>query len=103
MRHLKQEFDKLSFKDALTFGLAVFAAAAGFVLIFLGLYIPPEGQVHESVLTGFGISLMFSGSLLGISMHYANETAKFKDAIRKHLEDIIKSPAAHDDGDTGET
>lgn len=96
MKHLKQEFDKLTFKDTLAYGLAIAASITGFVLLFLGMYIPPEGQIHETVLTAFGIILVFSGSLLGISMHYDNETKKFKDSIAEYVAKTIKPPESHD-------
>lgn len=79
MKHLKQEFDKLTFKDVLIYSLAILTLGAAFVLLFLGMYIPPEGEIHDSVLTAFGLILLFVGSLLGVSMHYANELTKFKD------------------------
>lgn len=79
MKHLKQEFDKLTFKEALVFAIAALSLIAAFVLLFLGMLIPPKGEIHDSVLTGFGIVLLFVGSLLGVSMHYSNELAKLKD------------------------
>lgn len=79
MKHLKEEFDKLTFKEALVFAIAAVSLIAAFVLLFMGLFIPPEGEIHDSVLTAFGIVLLFVGSLLGVSMHYSNELAKFKD------------------------
>lgn len=81
MKHLKQEFDKLSLKEVLTYSLAMLATVAGFTLLFLGLFIPPEGEIHDSVLTAFGIILLFVASLLGISMHYNTELAKFKTSV----------------------
>ena len=79
MKHLKEEFDKLTFKEALVFAIAAVSLIAAFVLLFMGLIIPPKGEIHDSVLTAFGIVLLFVGSLLGVSMHYSNELAKFKD------------------------
>ena len=78
MKHLKQEFDKLTFKDVVTYMLAVLTLTAAFVLLFLGLFIPPEGEIYDSVLTAFGLILLVVGSLLGVLMHYANELTKFK-------------------------
>lgn len=78
MNHLKEEFNKLTFKEMLVFALAILSIVAGIVMLFLGMYIPPEGQIHETVLTAFGIICLFTGSLLGVSMHYANELTKFK-------------------------
>lgn len=79
MKHLKQEFDKLSFKEVLVYSLAIVTQIAAFVMLFLGIFIPPEGEIHASVLTAFGTSLLFVGSLLGVTMHFANETTKFKE------------------------
>lgn len=89
MKHLKQEFDKLTFKEVLIFALAIMSVVAGFTLIFLCVYIHPEGEIHESVLTSFGIALLFAGSLLGVSMHYANESAKFKGDISNYVMDFV--------------
>ena len=54
MRHLKQEFDKLTFKEVIIYILAVITMLAGLTLLFMGMFIPPEGEIHGSVLTAFG-------------------------------------------------
>lgn len=86
MKHVKQEFDRLTMKEMITYFLAIGCMVAAIVTIFLSLYLPPKGEVHSSVLTYFGISSGFCGALLGISAHYQNELVKFKttviDAIR---------------------
>ncbi len=81
MKHLKQEFDKLTIKEVIIYTLAVGCMVAAIVAIFLGLYIEPRGEVHASILTYFGISSAFCGSLLGILAHYSNELTKFKAEI----------------------
>lgn len=90
MRHVKQEFDRLTMKEMITYFLAIGCMVAAIVAIFLSLYLPPKGEVHSSVLTYFGISSGFCGALLGISAHYQNELVKFKttvmDAIRSETE-----------------
>lgn len=78
MKHLKQEFDKLTFKEAIIYSMAVISLIAGFVMLFMGMFIPPEGQIHDSVLTAFGIILLFVSTLMGVSLHYSNELTKFK-------------------------
>ena len=85
MRHLKQEFDKLTFKDVIIYMLAVITMFAGLTMLFIVLYIPPEGEIHGSVLTAFGGVCVFVASLLGISLHYANELDKFKSDVEKRL------------------
>lgn len=90
MKHLKQEFDKLTFKEVIIYTLAVVAMLAGLTLLFIGLFIPPEGEIHGSVLTAFGSVCIFVASLLGISLHYANELDKFKNDVQERLDEIIK-------------
>ncbi len=90
MKHLKQEFDKLSFKEVIIYVLAVVTMTAGLTLLFIGLFIPPEGEIHSSVITAFGILCTFVASLLGISIHYANELDKFKANIQERLNEISK-------------
>lgn len=94
MKHLKEEFDKLTIKELITYSLAIACMAAATVAIFLGLYLPPQGEVHASILTYFGISSAFCGSLLGISAHYSNELTKFKSSVTAQLDSRAKETAS---------
>lgn len=87
---MKQEFDKLTFKEVIIYTLAVVAMMAGLTLLFIGLYIQPEGEIHGSVLTAFGSICVFVASLLGISFHYANELDNLKANIQERLDEITK-------------
>lgn len=88
MKHLKTEFDKLTFREFLAYFLAIFSMGAAIVCIFFALFMPPKGEIHASVLTYFGLTCGFVGALLGISIHYSNELNKFKAAINEHLEEL---------------
>lgn len=90
MKHLKQEFDKLTFKEVIIYILAVITMFAGLVLLFISMFIPPEGEIHGSVLTAFGSVCIFVASLLGISIHYANELAKFKNDVQQQIEGLTQ-------------
>lgn len=91
MRHLKQEFDKLTFKEVLIYSLAIAVMIVGITLLFIGLFIPPEGEIHSSVLTAFGTVCVFTASLLGISIHYANELDKFKANVQERLDEMTQA------------
>lgn len=86
MRHLKQEFDKLTFKEFFAYMLSLACIASAIVAIFLSLYMPPQGEIHSSALTYFGISSAFAGSLIGISAHFSNQLVKFKAEVMAALE-----------------
>ncbi len=90
MKHLKQEFDTLTFKEIIIYTLAVVTMLSGITLLFIGLFIPPEGEIHGSVLTAFGSVCIFVASLLGISIHYANELDKFKANVQERLDEITQ-------------
>lgn len=90
MKHLKHEFDKLTFKEVIIYILAIVVMIAGLSLLFIGLFIQPEGEIHSSVLTAFGTVCIFVASLLGISIHYANELDKFKANVQERLDEITQ-------------
>jgi len=50
--------------------LSIFLIIAGIVLLFLGFYSEPPGQIHDSVLIAYGEVSTFAGSLLGIDYTY---------------------------------
>lgn len=49
---------------------AVAVTAVGCMLLVAGFIVHPSGEIHQSVLIGFGECMTFAGSLLGIDYHY---------------------------------
>ena len=49
---------------------AAVLSIGGLVLLFCGVYIDPQGEIHESLLVGFGEVATFSGALFGIDYTY---------------------------------
>ena len=60
---------------------AILLVAVGAFLLIAGLFIPPMGVIHPSVLVAFGEVAVFAGSLFGIDLHYKMEFNKFKSDI----------------------
>ena len=60
---------------------AILLVAIGAFLLIAGLFIPPMGIIHSSVLVAFGEVAVFAGSLFGIDLHYKMEFNKFKSDI----------------------
>lgn len=50
--------------------IAVLLTVAGIVLLFLGFFFHPEGEIHNSVLIGFGEVSTFAGALFGVDYSY---------------------------------
>lgn len=77
MKHLTTE-TKLS----LQFILGVIVVLAGLVLLFLGFYAIPLGEIAPSVLTAFGEAATFSGALIGVDYNYKFRMFKTEEEFR---------------------
>ena len=49
---------------------AAVLSIGGLVMLFCGVYIDPQGQIHETLLIGFGEVATFAGALFGIDYVY---------------------------------
>ena len=45
-------------------------SVGGLILLFCGVFIDPEGQIHETLLVAFGEVATFSGALMGVDYVY---------------------------------
>lgn len=50
-------------------------AVAGLTLLYLGVWLPPEGEIHSSLLVAFGETSTFAGALFGVDYQYRNKWA----------------------------
>lgn len=62
----RRELNRLNIQLA----LGAMLTLAGLVLLFLGLFIPPKGEIHNSLLIAFGEICTFAGALIGVDYHY---------------------------------
>ena len=69
------------------YSIAILSIVTAFVLLFCGMFTAPEGEIHDSVLTAFGIVLLFVGTLLGLDLRYASKT----DVLQQMIRDFLKS------------
>ena len=49
---------------------AAVLSIGGLVMLFCGVYIDPLGQIHESLLIGFGEVATFAGAIFGVDYSY---------------------------------
>lgn len=49
---------------------AAVLSIGGLILLFCGIFIAPQGEIHESLLIGFGEVATFAGALFGIDYVY---------------------------------
>lgn len=57
-------------KMSAQFILGCIVTIAGVVLLFIGCFIKPTGEIHSSLLVAFGEVCTFAGALIGVDYHY---------------------------------
>ncbi len=55
---------------------AAVLSIGGLILLFCGVFIAPQGQIHESLLIGFGEVATFAGALFGIDYTYRQKRGR---------------------------
>ena len=70
---LSEEFDYENKKNndmKLQLIIATLLCLSGITLLFLGFWIPPQGEIDPSVLVAFGETSTFAGALFGVDYKY---------------------------------
>ncbi|MBQ3716840.1 MAG: hypothetical protein II901_00420 [Paludibacteraceae bacterium] len=49
---------------------AFILSIGGLIMLFCGIFIDPQGQIHETLLVAFGETATFAGALFGIDYVY---------------------------------
>lgn len=80
MKKLNQEQ-----KMTIQFWAGLFVVIVGLVMLFLGFYAVPIGEIAPSVLTAFGEMATFSGALIGVDYRYRYKM--FEEKHRHYNED----------------
>ena len=62
--------DHWSMKIELQLIAAFVLSLGGLILLFCGVFIDPQGQIHETILVAFGETATFAGALFGIDYVY---------------------------------
>ncbi len=62
--------DHWSKKIELQLIAAFILSIGGLVLLFSGIFIDPQGEIHSSLLVAFGETATFAGALFGIDYVY---------------------------------
>lgn len=69
-------------KNTAQFWLGVVITIAGIALLFLGILTPPGGEIHPSLLVGFGEVATFAGVLMGVDYHYKYRIQELEEKTR---------------------
>ena len=70
----------------------------GMIMVVCGFITPPSGEVHDSILWIFGQTLVFSGAVLGISLHVDNSIKSIEAKLEEKMNQRIRDEEQHDLG-----
>lgn len=70
----------------------------GMIMVVCGFITPPSGEVHDSILWIFGQTLVFSGAVLGISLHVDNSIKSIETKLEAKINQRIRDEAQQDNG-----
>lgn len=82
----KQHWSELTLKEKVTISTAIASFGLGWLIIFLNFFIPPMGEVNDSSLWIMGQSLIYTGSVLGISIYLRESKKDLTEYIRQSLD-----------------
>lgn len=71
--------DQTKIKLNIQLALGVILVVAGLVLLYLGFYARPIGDITNSVLVAYGEVSTFAGALIGVDYSYKYKTLKFEE------------------------
>lgn len=74
---------KLDTKETIQFIASLVLLVIGIVLVFLGFYAVPIGEIHYTVITVFGMFLTFVGAIWQIDVKYEFKTQELMKNMRK--------------------
>ena len=70
----------------------------GMIMVVCGFITPPSGEVHDSILWIFGQTLVFSGAVLGISLHVDNSIKSIESKLEEKMNQRIRDEVQQDRG-----
>lgn len=94
---MKTKWCDLNIKEKLAIITAISAFVIGWSLSIAGFIVPPIGEVADSLLWILGQSLIYAASVFGITGYFNAETARLKNDIDRHLQDIERRKIDEED------
>lgn len=81
-------YEKCTLKQKVAMLSGIIAFCLGWGLTIAGFCIPPIGEIADSVLWVLGQSLIYTGSVLGLTQYFSAESVKLRHDMDRHLEQI---------------
>lgn len=87
MKNCEQEWRCLPIKEKIAIITAVAAFIVGWGMSIAGFWLPPIGEVADSVLWILGQALIYAASVFGLTGYFTSETRRLRRDIDIKIED----------------
>lgn len=84
------KWSNLDIKEKLAIITAIMAFLLGWGLSIAGFWIPPVGDVADSVLWILGQALIYAASVFGVTSYFTAESVKLRRDIDRHVRILTK-------------
>jgi len=88
---------KMDLKQKTAYITAIVAFVLGWGLTIAGFCLPPKGDVSDSVLWILGQALIYTASVLGITMYFKSKVVELKDETRRYVDEEIRRKEGEDE------
>ena len=85
---MKNITDKCTIKQKVAMFTGIVAFLLGWGLTIAGFCIPPIGEIADSVLWVLGQSLIYTGSVLGLTQYFSAESVKLRNDVDHHIAEM---------------
>ena len=85
---MKTTWQDLNIKEKLAILSALLAFVLGWCLSICAFFVPPVGEVADSILWILGQALLYTASVFGVSAYFRSETVQLRHDMNKHLESM---------------
>lgn len=76
----------LCIKDRVAYATALASFVLGWILIGIAFIVAPIGQVDASVISVFGMALVYTASILGVSLYWSGKFNDFSQRVQNEIE-----------------
>lgn len=83
---MKTKWIDINIKDKIAILSAIIAFILGWGMSIAGFWIPPVGEVSDSILWILGQALLYAASVFGVSAYFRSETVQLRRDMDRHLE-----------------
>lgn len=83
---MKQNWSDLTIKEKISIASACVAFILGWAMSIGAFFVPPVGEVADSILWILGQALLYCSATFGIAAYFKSETVQLRRDMDRHLE-----------------